>query len=441
MKRKNIITGIDIGTTKIIAIIAEMITDDELDIFETKILGIGEHPSNGLKKGVVVDVEETIRSLEKAINSAEEKAECEINDVYVGITGDHIKGMNYKGKIRINNTSQSTGIGHEITQKHINAALDRAKSINVPPGMRILHTLSQSFEVDDRRGIHNPIGLSGNTLGVNVHLVTSEINVEKDIETCFNKLGIKIIEFVLEPLASSYSVLDKNEKELGVALVDIGGGTTDVIVYYDGGIQYSSAISYAGNYITLDINRLFKTTWEQATELKHKHGIAKSILADTDLEIEVKGVRGRESIKITQKTLSEVIEDRMVEILTYANEEIVKSDYADKLSFGIVLTGGGSELRNIVDLAQDITSMPVQIGYPQLNNIQKLDSEKDLEEDSEKESEKNEKIIYDDNPRLATAIGIINYVAEKSKQGTDIEYTNPIINFLKLIKNKLTSWY
>ena len=191
MKKKNIITGIDIGTTKIVAIIAEMITDDELGSTETKILGIGEHPSNGLKKGMVVDVEKTTKSLEKAINIAEEKAECEINDVYVGITGDHINGMNYKGKIRVNNTSQSTGIGDEITEKHVAAALNIANNINVPPGMRILHTLSQSYEVDDREGIHNPVGLSGNTLGVNVHLVTSQINVEKDIETCFHKIGIK----------------------------------------------------------------------------------------------------------------------------------------------------------------------------------------------------------------------------------------------------------
>ena len=231
-------------------------------------------------------------------------------------------------------------------------------------------------------------------------------------------------------------MLDKDEKELGVALVDIGGGTTDIIVYYDGGIQYSSAISYAGNYITLDITRIFKTTWEQALILKHEHGVAKSILADNDKEIEIEGVRGRDAIQITQKTLSEVIEDRMIEILTYANEEILKSDYADKLSFGIVLTGGGSQLNNIIDLAQDVTNMPVKIGFPQLGNLQKSNSKDDLEE-----NEENEEIIFDDKPRFATAIGIINYIAEKSDFENTVESKNQLLNILRAVKNKLTSWY
>ena len=320
MDNKKVITGIDIGTTKVVAVIAEIYCNEDETISnskEIKILGIGEHPSNGLKKGIVVDIIETTKSLDSAIKIAEEKADREIEDVYVGITGDHIRGMNYNGKIPISNTSQISGVGQEISEADVEKVREASQAINVPPGKRILHTLSQSYEVDDRKGIRNPIGLSGNTLGVNVHLVTSLINVEKDIETCFNRLGIGIKRFVLEPLASSYSVLDDNEKELGVALIDIGGGTTDILVHYDGGILHSAAVPIAGKNLTLDISHRFKTTLEQAEELKINHGVGKTELA-SDEKITVKGVKGRESIEISQKDLSEVIEPRMIEILTHS---------------------------------------------------------------------------------------------------------------------------
>ena len=313
MENEKIITGIDIGTTKVVAVIAKHFISTSTDKKDTiKILGIGEHPSYGLKRGVVVDIKETINSLENAIRDAEEKASCEIEDVYVGITGDHINCMNYTGKIPINNSSQVTGIGSEITNKDIERVLEAAQAINMSPGRRILHTLSQSFEVDDRKGIQNPIGLSGNTLSVKVHLVTSLINVEKDIETCFKKMGIRITGFVLEPLASSYSVLDQNERNLGVSLIDIGGGTTDIVLYHDGGIQHSSAIASAGQNITLDISYRFKTTLEQAEDLKHSYGVSKKELADQNQAIEIKGIRGRDSNSISQVELSEVIEPRIL---------------------------------------------------------------------------------------------------------------------------------
>ena len=423
MENKKIITGIDIGTTKVVAVIAEIHFNEQNTINSSKgikILGIGEHPSNGLKKGIVVDIVETTKSLDSAIKIAEEKADREIEDVYVGITGDHIRGMNYNGKIPINNSNQVSGVGQEISESDVDKVREASQAINVPPGKRILHTLSQSYEVDDRKGIRNPVGLSGNTLGVNVHLVTSLINVEKDIETCFNKLGIGIKRFVLEPLASSYSVLDENEKELGVALIDIGGGTTDILVHYDGGILHSAAIPLAGNNLTLDISHRFKTTLEQAEELKINYGIGKTALA-SDEEIMVKGVKGRESIEITQKDLAEVIEPRMIEILTHSLDEIKKSNVVNKLNFGVVVTGGGSQLKNIIDLSQEIFNMPVKIGFPEIID--------------------NEVSQYKNNPRYATAIGIVKY-ASLDDVDDYISYKEiGIIDKIKKIFNKLTNWY
>lgn len=422
MKNNVIITGIDIGTTKVVAVIAGVVHDEELGNESLKILGIGEHPSYGLKKGIVVDIKETTKSLENAIKQAEEKSEIEIDidNVYVGITGDHIKGINYTGKIPINNSSQSSGIGSEILDKDVTRVLEAARAINIPPGRRILHTLSQSFEVDDRKGIRNPVGLSGNTLGVNVHLVTSHINVEKDIETCFKELGISIKGFVLEPLASAYSVLDQNEKDLGVALIDIGGGTTDILVYYDDGIQLSAAIPDAGQNITIDISHRFKTTLEQAQNLKHSYGISKVELASEDTIIDVKGVRGRESAKISQKMLSEVIEPRMREILSLSYEEIKKSNISSKLNFGVVITGGGSQLKNLIDLAQEVFNMPVKIGYPEL-----------IDEDESS---------YKDNPRYATSIGIIQYASKKNKE-VEVESKDGIKKIFNNIIKRLTNWY
>ncbi len=419
MKNKTIITGIDIGTTKVVAVIAQLIYGEGKQESSIEILGIGEHPSNGLKKGIVVDIKKTTKSLENAITEAEESSDSEIDmdNVYVGITGDHIKGINYTGKVPISNSSQNSGIGSEILEKDVERVLEAARAINIPPGRRILHTLSQSYEVDDRKGIRNPVGLCGNTLGVNVHLVTSHKNVEKDIETCFKALGIRIREFVLEPLASSYSVLDQNEKDLGVALIDIGGGTTDILVYYNNGIQHSAAISDAGQNITLDISHRFKIGLKQAEELKHLHGISKVELASDTTDIELEGVRGREASTISQKMLSEVIEPRMHEILSLSYEEIKKSNISNKLNFGIVITGGGAQLKNLIDLAQEVFSMPIKIGYPELV--------------------KNDTANYKDNPRYATAIGIIKYAnTPRIDRINEVQPTG-----IKKIISYLTNWY
>ena len=424
MENKKIITGIDIGTTKVVAVIAEISYEEKSaidnNIKAVKILGLGEHPSDGLKKGIVVDIVKTTKSLENAIKIAEEKAQTEVEEVYVGITGDHIMGMNYNGKIPINNANQVAGIGKEISENDVQKVLEASQAINVSPGKRILHTLSQSYEVDDRKGIQNPVGLSGNTLGVNVHLITSLINVEKDIETCFNKLGIGIKKFVLEPLASSYSVLDENEKELGVALIDIGGGTTDILVHYDGGIMHSAAIPLAGKNLTFDIAHRFKTTMEQAEDLKKRYGTSKAALA-TKEKIIIKGVKGRESVEINQKDLAEVIELRMIEILTKSLEQIKKSNVAHKLNFGVVITGGGSQLKSLIDLSQEIFNMPVKIGFPEI-----IDGEVSQ---------------YKNNPRYATAFGIVQYASSCKVDDFTSNAEFSVVNKFKKLINKLTNWY
>ena len=424
MDSDRIITGIDIGTTKIVAVIANYSSSSLDNKSNIEILGIGEHPSEGLKGGVVVDIERTINSLEQAIKQAEEEAETEIDDVYVGITGDHIKCINYTGKVPISNSSQVSGVGSEITHKDIERVREASQAINMSPGRRILHTLSQSFEVDERKGIKKPIGLSGNTLSVKVHLVTSLINVEKDIETCFKKIGIRIADFVLEPLASSHSVLDQNEKDMGVVLIDIGGGTTDIVLYHDGGIQHSSAIPLAGHNITLDISKIFKTSFDQAQDIKHNYGLSKKELAEESEVIEIDGVRGRESNTISQLDLAEIIEPRITEILQLSNEKIKESGFKDKLNFGVVITGGGSQLKYIVDLAQEIFCMPVRIGFPEL-----IDDNCD---------------VYKDNPRYSTAIGMIQYAVENHKEQNSIldnDSSIPFLNFFKTKIKKLVKWY
>ena len=276
MEEKQIISGIDIGTTKIAVVIAEWDKSDNT----INIMGVGEAPSDGLKKGIVVNMNKTVDSLTQALSMAEHQADVEVDGAFVGITGDHIRGINYSGVITVSKGSNRQPVGQEITQSDVQRVLDHAQSINLSPDRRILHVLSRDFKVDDRSGIKNPLGLAGHRLEAKVHLVTSAINVEKDLHTCMEKAGVEVIEFVLEPLASAHSVLDENERKLGVILVDIGGGTTDVIVYHEGGVLHAGTVPLGGSNITYDIAYGVQTTLEQAEQLKWQYGSAKSALAD-----------------------------------------------------------------------------------------------------------------------------------------------------------------
>ena len=394
-----IISIIDIGTTKIVTIIASFdIEGNKID----KILGFGESESNGLKKGVVVNIDETIKSISTAVEIAEDQAEIEILDVFVGISGNHIKGMNYSGVAPINSSNNIQTVGNLIDKNDINRVLDHAKSINCPPDRRIMHVLPQQYIVDDQDGIKNPLGLSGHRLEAKVHLVTSSINTETDICTCLDRMGINIIDFILEPLASSYSVLSNDEREMGCILIDIGGGTTDVITYGNGSVLHTGVIPIGGTVITKDIAYRIQTSINQAKKLKHNYGKAKNELALDDENIVVKGIGGRQEFKISEKVLSSVIEPRMQEIFDLVKIEIEKSDYKGDYTFGIVLTGGGSKLKGISNLVYEIFKMPVKIGNP----IYDFD------------------VINDDiditDPRYATSIGMIKYVGENFDNYNDI---------------------
>ena len=415
MNNKNIITGIDIGTTKIAVIIAEC------DENEIKIIGIGEAPSFGLKKGVVVDMGETVESLLSALSKAEKQADVIVENAFVGITGDHIRGINYSGVVTISKSQQP--IGQEITQNDIYRVLEHAQSINLSPDRKILHVLSRDFKVDDRSGIKNPKGLAGHRLEAQVHLVTSAINVEKDLESCLRKAGVNILDFILEPLASSHAVLDKNERKLGVVLVDIGGGTTDVIVYHETGVLHSAVIPLGGQNITYDIAYGIQTTIEQAERLKCQYGSAKNALVDSNENITIKGIAGRNTKKISKNNLSEIIEPRMEEILRLVKNEIKKSNYLGDFTFGIVLTGGGSQLENIEDLAQEIFQQPIKIGRPKMTSTLSNDI---------------------NSPRYATGIGLINFANlywEENDYLQKNKFPNLYRELVNRFKNIFDNWY
>jgi cell division protein FtsA len=416
---KYIITGIDIGTTKIAVVIAQCSNEDE----QMKILGVGTSVSQGLKRGVVVDIQETLSSIRKAVTDAEKQADVEVESAFVGLTGDHIKGINYSGVITVSKNSNRQPIGHEISQGDIDRVHEHAQMINLSPDRRILHVLPQEFKVDDKGGIKNPLGLSGHRLEAKVHLVTSAINTEKDLRTCMEKAGIEVDGFILEPLASSYSVLDKNERNLGVILIDIGGGTSDVIVFHDDAVLHAGAIPLGGDNITKDIAYGVQTTYESAEKLKCEYGSAKVALSSPEEAITIKGTSGRESKTISQKELAEIIEPRMEEIFKLAQYEIRKSEFPGEFTFGIVLTGGGSKLNHITDLAQDVFQQVVKMGCPNLTGG-----------------------ISDEvnNPRYATAVGLIHYGHHQWEDRVDNEkmkLNSLFLDIFSKIKNFFKTWY
>jgi cell division protein FtsA len=412
MNDNKIISGIDIGTTKIVVIIAEK-KEGAINI-----IGFGKSNSVGLERGTVVDISKTIKSIESAVKEAEGQAEIEIDSAYVGLTGDHITGINCTGNISISSGDYRNPGGERISQKHIDKVLEHSRAINLSPERKILHTLSKEFKVDERPGIKNPIGLSGNRLEANVHLVTIARNIENDLKTCIEECGLDIDGFILEPLASSASVLDINEKKLGSILIDIGGGTSDIIIFNNNSIIHTGAIPFGGDNLTKDIAYGLNTSLENAEILKCKNGIAKESLADDQKIIKIFGTNGREDKEISEKYLASIIQPRVNEIFNLAKTEVERSDYNGDFTFGIILTGGGASLNGIIDIAQEIFNMPVKIGIPDTING---------------------KAEIINNPRYATGIGIIKYVIENKEmlnEQFEVNNNNSSINtFINKIKN------
>lgn len=349
---KNLIVGLDIGTSKVVAIVGEITVDGQIEI-----IGLGSHPSRGLKKGVVVNIESTVQSIQRAVEEAELMAGCQIHSVYTGVAGSHIKSINSHGIVAIKD--------REVSEMDLDRVIDAARAVAIPADQRILHILPQEFIIDEQEGVREPIGMSGVRLEAKVHLVTGAVGAAQNIIKCVRRCGLEVDDIILEQLASSYSVLTEDEKELGVCLVDIGGGTTDIAVFTDGAIRHTAVIPIAGDQVTNDIAVALRTPTQYAEEIKIKYACALRQLANADETIEVPSVGDRPPRKLSRQTLAEVVEPRYDELLGLVQAELRKSGFEDVTAAGIVLTGGSSKMEGVADLAEEIFHMPVRLGKPQ----------------------------------------------------------------------------
>ena len=349
---KNMIVGLDIGTSKVVAIVGEITADGEIEI-----VGLGMHPSHGLKKGVVVNIESTVQSIQRAIEEAELMAGCQIQSVYAGIAGSHIRSLNSHGIVAIRE--------REVTSGDLDRVIDAARAVAIPADQRVLHILPQEFIIDQQEGIREPIGMSGVRLEAKVHLVTGAVGAAQNIIKCVRRCGLEVDDIILEQLASSYSVLTDDEKELGVCLVDIGGGTTDIAVFTDGAIRHTAVIPIAGDQVTNDIAVALRTPTQYANDIKIKYACALRQLANPEETIEVPSVGERPPRKLSRQTLAEVVEPRYEELLSLVQAELRKSGFEEMVAAGVVLTGGSSKMEGVVELAEEIFHMPVRLGVPQ----------------------------------------------------------------------------
>ncbi len=350
-RRDNLIVGLDIGTTKICAVVGN-VTEDGIEI-----VGIGSSPSTGLRKGVVINIESTVGSIKKAVQEAELMAGCEIKSVYAGIAGGHIRGINSQGVIAIKN--------REVSQEDIKRVIDAAKAIAIPMDREVIHILPQEFIIDEQDGIREPLGMSGVRLEAKVHIVTGAVASAQNIVKSCNRAGLDVADIVLEQLASSESVISADEKELGVCLVDIGGGTTDIAIFGEGAIKYTSVISLGGNQLTNDIAVGLRTPFAEAEKIKRNHGCCLSALVGKDERIEVPSVGGRKPRELSRNVLCEILGPRVEELFSLVNREIIKSGLEDTIASGVVITGGSSILEGMPELAEQIFNLPVRRGLPQ----------------------------------------------------------------------------
>ena len=348
---KDLIVALDIGTTKIATVVSEMLPDGGLAI-----IGTGSCDSIGLRKGVVVNIEKTVESIQRSLEEAELMAGCKISTAYTGIAGSHIKSFNSHGMVAIKDK--------EVTQADIARVLETARAVNIPTDHQILHVLTQEFIIDGQEDVREPLGMSGVRLEVKVHIVTGAVSAAQNIVKCVRRCGLEVADLILQPLASSLAVLTEDERELGVALVDIGGGTTDVAVFTGGAIRHTAVIPIAGSQITNDIAMALRTPTQDAEDIKLRFGVAMQRLAGTDDMIEVPGIGDRGSNSMSRQALAAVIEPRVEELFSLVQQSLRDSGYEELISSGIVLTGGSSQLPGLSQLAEDIFSMPVRIGVP-----------------------------------------------------------------------------
>jgi cell division protein FtsA len=407
MPRNPVIVGLDLGTTKIACIISEV--DEKGDL---NIVGVGTAPSEGLRRGVVVNLDKTVESVKKAVHEAELMAGVRAEEVYAGIAGDHIRSINSRGVIAVSRA------GNEIGPADVQRVIEQARAVAIPIDREIIHVIPQEFVVDDQAGIKDPVGMSGVRLEAVVHIVTGAITSAQNIFKSIDRAGMKVKDLVLQPLASSFAVLEPEEKELGVALIDIGGGTTDMAIFYDGSIRHTSVIGLGGSNITNDIAIGLRTPRTYAEEIKVKYGSAMASFTDPQAKIRVPGVGGREEREVSAQVLGSIVEPRLEEVLTLAQREIKKTDYAELLGAGIVLTGGTARMPGISQLAEQIFDLPVKVGIPRgVGGL--TDSITD--------------------PLHATGVGLVLYGYENRFRGGLVGVTDH--NIIDKLVDKMKNWF
>ncbi|MFP3912538.1 MAG: cell division protein FtsA [Desulfobacteraceae bacterium] len=399
-----IIVGLDIGTTKICAVVGEIQPDG------VEIIGIGSHPSEGLRKGVVINIEDTVNSIKEAVEEAETMAGCEISSVYAGIAGGHIKGFNTPGVIPLKEK--------EVTKKDIQHVIEAASAVAIPMDREVIHTLVQEFIVDDQDGILDPLGMSGVRLEAKVHIVTGAVTSAQNIIKCANRAGLDVYDIVLESLASSESVLTKEERNLGSALIDFGGGTTDLALFSRGAIKHTSVLALGGDNLTYDIAVGLRTPKVEAEKIKVRYGCALSSLIGKEETIEVPGVGGRKPRTLSRQILGEILEPRVEEIFSLIYGELLRSGCEELASSGVVITGGSAELAGVSEMAEQIFGAPARVGYPEgITGLTDLVNK----------------------PMYATAVGLILYGAKASKQKKKFRIRDS--NIFHLVMARMKRWF
>ena len=401
---RNLIVGLDIGTSKVVAIVGDLTVAGNLDV-----IGIGSSPSRGLKKGVVVNIESTVRSIQRAIEEAELMAGCEINTVYTGIAGSHVRSLNSHGIVAIRDK--------EVSRSDVDRVIDAARAVAIPADQKILHILPQEFVIDHQEGIREPIGMFGVRLEAKVHIVTGADSAAQNIVKCVQRCGLQVEDMVLEQLASSLAVLTEDEKDLGICLADVGGGTTDIAVFSGGAIQHTAVIPIAGNQVTNDIAISMRTPTQYAEEIKIKYACALSQLANPDETIEVPSVGERPPRRLARQTLAEIVEPRYEELFRLIQEELRRSGFEELIAAGVVLTGGSSKMEGAVELAEEVFHMPVRLGMPQI-----VDGLSEVVR----------------NPIHATGVGLLQYGRENvARQSGEA----PMGGGAREILNRMKAWF
>jgi cell division protein FtsA len=401
---RNLLVGLDIGTSKVVAIVGEVAPDTSIEV-----IGIGSHPSRGLKKGVVVNIESTVQSIQRAIEEAELMAGCEIHSVYTGIAGSHVRSLNSHGIVAIRDK--------EVTGGDVDRVIDAAKAVAIPADQKILHVLPQEFIIDNQEGIRDPIAMSGVRLEAKVHIVTGADSAAQNIVKCVQRCGLNVEDVVLEQLASSFAVLTDDEKELGVCLVDVGGGTTDIAVFSGGAIRHTAVIPIAGDQVTNDIAVSMRTPTQYAEDIKLRYACALSQLANPDETIEVPSVGDRPPRRLARQTLAEIVEPRYEELFALVREELRRSGFEEAIAAGVVLTGGSSKMEGAVELAEEIFHMPVRLGIPQhVNGLVDVVS----------------------NPIHSTGVGLLLY-ARANTYGPVRE--KPILGGVRNVFDRMGAWF